>query len=145
SNATTHLLDAMHYRGLLRVVRRDNGIRLYAAHEHAPLDDDPATRRERLDALVDVILRAYAPLPGTTLAGLVGRLRHGTPQWHGELKATLARARERLQHTRVDGVDWYWPEGERPMSSRHAPDESVRLLAPFDPIVWDRRRFELLW
>jgi uncharacterized protein YcaQ len=21
----------------------------------------------------------------------------------------------------------------------------VRLLAPFDPMVWDRRRFELLW
>jgi uncharacterized protein YcaQ len=21
----------------------------------------------------------------------------------------------------------------------------VRLLAPFDPLVWDRRRFELLW
>jgi uncharacterized protein YcaQ len=21
----------------------------------------------------------------------------------------------------------------------------VRLLAPFDPIVWDRRRFEILW
>ena len=34
SNATTHLLDGMHYRGLLRVVRRDSGIRLYAAHEH---------------------------------------------------------------------------------------------------------------
>ncbi|XXT00609.1 crosslink repair DNA glycosylase YcaQ family protein [Sorangium sp. So ce363] len=28
---------------------------------------------------------------------------------------------------------------------RHAPDEAVRLLAPFDPVVWDRRRFELLW
>ena len=25
------------------------------------------------------------------------------------------------------------------------PDQEVRLLAPFDPIVWDRRRFELLW
>jgi uncharacterized protein YcaQ len=25
-----------------------------------------------------------------------------------------------------------------------APD-SVRLLAPFDPVVWDRRRFEILW
>ena len=25
------------------------------------------------------------------------------------------------------------------------PDDAVRLLAPFDPIVWDRRRFELLW
>jgi uncharacterized protein YcaQ len=21
----------------------------------------------------------------------------------------------------------------------------VRLLAPFDPVVWDRRRFEILW
>jgi len=29
SNATTHLLDAMHYRGLLRVTRRDSGIRIY--------------------------------------------------------------------------------------------------------------------
>ena len=30
-------------------------------------------------------------------------------------------------------------------SSRHVPRDEVRLLAPFDPIVWDRRRFELLW
>ena len=26
-----------------------------------------------------------------------------------------------------------------------APDDAVRLLAPFDPVVWDRRRFELFW
>jgi uncharacterized protein YcaQ len=25
------------------------------------------------------------------------------------------------------------------------PHDNVRLLAPFDPIVWDRRRFELFW
>src|SRR4051812_45874047 len=36
SNATTHLLDAMHYQGMLRVVRRDAGIRIYAAHQHGP-------------------------------------------------------------------------------------------------------------
>src|SRR5881275_3506506 len=30
SNATTHLLAAMHYRGLLRVVRREGGVRIYA-------------------------------------------------------------------------------------------------------------------
>ncbi len=23
--------------------------------------------------------------------------------------------------------------------------EAVRLLAPFDPVVWDRRRFEAFW
>jgi uncharacterized protein YcaQ len=43
----------------------------------------------------------------------------------------------------VDGVDWYWPAVGRTVS-RAAPDV-VRLLAPFDPVVWDRRRFELFW
>jgi uncharacterized protein len=143
SSATTHLLDAMHYRGLLRVVRRDNGIRLYAAHEHAPFDDSPAARRERLDALADAVVQAYAPLPGATLSNLVSRLRYGAPQWHGELRATLARAKERLAHARIGSVDWYWPAAERP--SRHMTDDAVRLLAPFDPIVWDRLRFELFW
>jgi uncharacterized protein YcaQ len=42
-------------------------------------------------------------------------------------------------------VDWFWPEGENPGSKRHRIDDEVRLLAPFDPIVWDRRRFEILW
>ena len=45
----------------------------------------------------------------------------------------------------MDGVTWYWPEGELPGSRKHAADDRVRLLAPFDPVVWDRRRFELLW
>ena len=45
----------------------------------------------------------------------------------------------------VDGADWIWPAGEHPASRRHAVDDSVRLLAPFDPIVWDRRRFETFW
>ncbi len=63
SNATTHLLDGMHYRGLLRVTRRENGIRIYAAHEHAPGSADAAARRANLDLLVDIIVRKYAPLP----------------------------------------------------------------------------------
>ena len=145
SSATTHLLDGMHYRGLLRVVRRDSGIRLYAVHEHAPRDDSPAVRQAQLDALVDVIVGKYAPLPALSLSNLIHRLRHGTPQWHADLKTTLQRARERLAHERLGGVDWYWPHDERPASPRHAPADEVRLLAPFDPIVWDRRRFELFW
>ncbi|HEX6707492.1 MAG TPA: crosslink repair DNA glycosylase YcaQ family protein [Albitalea sp.] len=145
SSATTHLLDGMHYRGLLRVVRRDNGIRIYAAHEHAPRDDSPAERQAQIDSLVDVVVGKYAPLPATSLSQLVMRLRYGAPQWHADLKVALKRARERLPHQGLDGVDWYWPQGERPASSRHAPSDEVRLLAPFDPIVWDRRRFELFW
>ena len=140
SNASTQLLDGMHYRGLLRVARRDGGIRLYAAREAtAP----PQDRRAAHDALVDVVVAKYAPLPLATLGQLLSHLGGGVPQWRGERAAALARARARLAHERVDGVDWYWPAADR--LRRAEPEDRVRLLAPFDPLVWDRRRFELFW
>ena len=71
SSATTHLLDQMHYRGLLRVARREAGIRVYAAHEHPPAPRDAAARRARLDALVDVVVAKYAPLTSSGLNRLV--------------------------------------------------------------------------
>ena len=43
----------------------------------------------------------------------------------------------------MEGIDWYWPAGDP--SAANEANEDVRLLAPFDPIVWDRRRFEILW
>ena len=143
SSATTHLLEAMHYRGLLRVVRREAGIRIYAVHEHEAGPRDPATRRAHLDALVDIVVWKYAPLPAASLSSLVRRLRYAVPQWASELERTLQRAKRRLAHARVDGVDWYWPAQEALVVGE--PQEMVRLLAPFDPVVWDRRRFEILW
>jgi uncharacterized protein YcaQ len=143
SRATTHLLDWLHYRGQLRVVRRDAGIRIYAPHEHTPVLRDGATRRVHVDALVDVAVNIYAPLPAASLATLVRRLRYAAPQWQRELGPALQRARLRLARTRVEGIDWYFPENDS-VADLAAPD-SVRLLAPFDPVVWDRRRFELLW
>jgi uncharacterized protein YcaQ len=143
SSATTHLLEAMHYRGLLRVVRRQAGIRVYGLNEHAPGRLDARERRHRLDALVDVVVNVYAPLPAASLSSAVRRLRYAVPQWSNELTGALQRARQRLAHARAGGVDWYWPTGEKPGVVE--PDDNVRLVAPFDPVVWDRRRFELLW
>ena len=143
SNATTHLLDALHYRGVLRVTRRDHGVRVYGLRDAAEPPVDVATRAARLDALVDVVVRKYAPLPSPSLGSLVRRLRYGAPQWRTGLASALARAQRRLAHARVDGVDWYWPEGEDPATFDVEP--YVRFLAPFDPVVWDRLRFELLW
>src|SRR4029453_14150097 len=139
----THLPAQMHSRGLLRVVRRDAGIRVYAVHEHEATPRDAATRRARVDALVDVVVGKYAPLPASSPATVVRRLRYAVPQWSNELGRPLQRARARLAHARVDGVDWYWPADEDPATA--ASHDSVRLLAPFDPVVWDRRRFEMLW
>ena len=143
SNASTHLLDAMHYSGMLRVSHREGGIRIYAAHQHglAPIDDDG--RRARIDALVDVAVGIYAPMPAARLAYVVSRLRFAVPQWYGELKIALQRAKQRLSHANIDGVDWYWPAGEG--ATRCKPDDAVRLLTPFDPTVWDRYRFEIFW
>jgi uncharacterized protein YcaQ len=143
SNATTHLLDQMHYWGFLRVARRVQGIRLYAVRETPPPAasvEDPALV---VDTLIDVLARKYAPLPAPTLAFLVGRLRYAVPQWERYLKAALTRSRERLARARVSDIDWYWPADAS--APREPDDDIVRLLAPFDPIVWDRRRFELLW
>jgi uncharacterized protein len=143
SRATTHLLDLLHYRGLLRVVRREAGIRIYAAHEHAQMVRDSATRRTQVDALVDAVVGLYAPLPAPSLSFVVRRLRYAAPQWRGELGRALQRAKARLAHARVDGLDWYFPQ-EDPRAAP-PPSDVVRVLAPFDPVVWDRRRFELLW
>jgi uncharacterized protein YcaQ len=143
SNATTHLLDAMHYRGLLRVAKRDRGIRIYTAHQHEPGPSNASTRRARIDALLDVVVNLYAPLPGPSLSARVRELRFAVPQWQGELTAALHRVKQRLSHARIDGVDWYWP-GETDVEQRELEDR-VRLLTPFDPVVKDRVRFELLW
>ena len=143
SNATTHLLDAMHYQGMLRVVRREAGIRIYAAHEHKAALIDDETRLARIDALADVAVRIYAPTPFASLRFLLRRLRYAAPQWEDEVTAAIQRAKERLAHARVDGVDWYWPAEEK-IPRSEAP-EKVRLLTPFDPLVWDRDRFQLLW
>ncbi len=143
SNATTHLLDLLHYRGLLRVARRDRGIRIYAVQQHVTDVLDAAARRARIDALVDVVVRKYAPLPASSLADVVRRLRYAVPHWRSELSGALTRCRQRLSRARVGDVDWYWPADE-PLVADAEPD-SARLLAPFDPVVWDRHRFELLW
>ena len=162
SNASTQLLDDMHYRGLLRIAARAGGVRTYAVAEHLP--QRTANPDLAMDALVDVIVHKYAPLPERSLRELIAMLRGGAPQWEGQRPAAFARAKTRLPNTMLDGITWYWPQGESPVARRYgakryggyagyagnaghaaAQHDTVRLLAPFDPVVWDRRRFDLFW
>jgi uncharacterized protein YcaQ len=143
--ASTQLLDGMHYRGLLRIARRDAGVRVYAARTPTPPPADRNEAQARHDALVDLVLAKYAPLPAATFGQLLSHLGGGVPQWRSERAAALARAKARHPSARIEGVDWFWPAGESPRAKRHAFDDEARLLAPFDPIVWDRRRFALFW
>lgn len=144
-NVSTQLLDGLHYRGFLRIKRRDSGTRVYEPVAHPEQDDSPAARRARAERLLDMIVRLYAPLPAASLGYLTSLLRYGAPQLQAEARAACKSARERYAHAVVEGQTWFWPADENPRAGRHAPDARLRLLAPFDPIVWDRRRFSLLW
>jgi uncharacterized protein YcaQ len=141
-NASTHLLDGLHYRGLLRVVRREAGTRVYEAVKHAPSDQTPA---QCATQLVELVGQIYAPLPTRTLAYLVQLLGYGAPQLQAECRDALEAARRDWPQADVNGTRWLWPDGEDPGSKRWRIADEVRLLAPFDPVVWDRLRFEALW
>ncbi|MFT7776737.1 DNA glycosylase AlkZ-like family protein [Roseateles sp.] len=141
SRLSTELLDGLHFRGHLDVVRRDSGTRVYRLGPAWQPHDDPQTA---MDAMADVLIQKYAPLPAGSLSTLISMLASGARQWSDLRRTTLARAKQRLAHARVDGTDWYWPADEDPTRGWRIPSQ-VRLLAPFDPVVWDRRRFELLW
>jgi uncharacterized protein YcaQ len=141
SRLSTELLDGLHYRGHLDVVRRDSGTRVYALSQPWAPHPDP---QAAMDAMADALIQKYAPLPAGSLSQLINMLFHAAHQWQELRKPTFARAKARLAHAKVDGVDWYWPADEDPARGWRIPSQ-VRLLAPFDPVVWDRRRFELLW
>ncbi len=144
-NVSTHLLEGLHHRGLLRVARREAGTRVYEAIERPLRDDSPEARLERAERMMDLLVKLYAPLPSASLSYLCRLLRQGVPHIDAAARQVQERARSRYPHAEVDGQLWFWPQGENPSAARHRVDGRLRFLAPFDPVVWDRRRFRSLW
>jgi uncharacterized protein len=136
SKATTHALDHLHYRGLLRIARREKGIRIYEA---APAARNSLASSERLRKLMLATVNILAPIPERSLLATAARFNNlgNTRTILGE----LLKSGEVEQQT-IEGVTYLWPYSK---SSVDDAPERVRFLAPFDPLVWDRRRFEHLW
>lgn len=140
SKTTTRTLQSLHYQGALRVAERSNGIRLYALANRQPEPMEPA---ERLRQLVLLIANLLGPLSDRSLHAVVQHLARGAPTLEGRrsIVTKLIETGE-LAHSVVDTVRYVWP-GWWALDSR--PNETVRFLAPFDPLVWDRLRFDHFW
>ena len=136
SKATTQALEDLHYRGLVRIARRENGIRVY---KPASPPRESALPAERLKALIMTNAAIFAPSPLKSLQAVVARYRRlGHPR---RMIDELVKSGE-LRREVADGISYVWP------SENTTPAEVprlVRFLAPFDPVVWDRSRFEHLW
>lgn len=145
SSATTRALDALHYRGEARVTRREKGIRLYGIAPHlAEIRANPMDEEARLHGVVHLLAELYGPLPEAGLGYLIGLAGgFGLPHLRTQLRAAYKRvAREELSSATVEGVRYVWPA--RWNFSDFAAPKGVRIVGPFDPLVWDRRRFEHL-
>ena len=141
SKETTQTLQSLHYHGLLRVIRRRDGIRIYAEAPQSPEVLPPEERTRRLLLLVVSIL---APISPVSLGGTLNLMRRGAPglgRMAPAVEALLASGA--LESATVDDERYLWP-AMQPTSALEAP-RGVRFLAPFDPVVWDRRRFAHLW
>jgi uncharacterized protein len=140
SAATTRMLDAMQYRGMLRVVRREGGVRVY---DLAPAFPRPRAAAARADAILALLLRLYAPLPDVCFRQLARSVTKSSlpPEVREPALDRMLKGRK-LRRIDADGARFVMP-GDEPL--RTETEDRVRLLAPFDPVVWDRRRFAHLW
>lgn len=140
SKSTTRSLERLHYLGLIRIVGRENGVRVYGKSTAKHETIDPA---ERLRRLVLTIAKILAPAPESSLQATLRHLGRAAPNLKGRRGAvkTLLRTGD-LESAEAEGVRYVWPAGR---IIRTEPGDVVRFLAPFDPLVWSRTRFEHFW
>jgi len=143
SKRTTRILHSLHYRGLLRVAGREKGIRVYQVVRNARAETGITDPRERLRQLILLIARILAPVPERSLRGALQHLAHAAPALEGRhsVLTGLINSGE-LASSEIEDLRYLWPAG--PLAQKE-PGCIVRILAPFDPLVWDRRRFEHFW
>lgn len=140
SKATKCALERLHYCGLLRIARREKGIRVYEA---ARLPVEPIPPHHRVRKLALVVANILAPVPEKTMQAIVSYLRRSVPGIadHRTVLRELFHSGE-LQRQTIDKISYVWPASG---TVHEEPPRRVLFLAPFDPLVWDRRRFEHLW
>ena len=139
SRASSLALDRLHYYGLVRVAGRINGSRIYEA---LPPQDSELSLDERLEKIIIAVVAVLSPVTLGTLRQALQRIR----AHFGNTSAVIARLLKdgRLEKYDLDGISYIVSPHQLNQEQENLPDK-VWFLAPFDPLIWDRRKFEHLW
>jgi len=137
SQAAKHSLDILNYWGLVRVVGRKKGIKVYEKRVHTKQKSSLVERKKQL---IMTIVNILNPVTEKKLNEALHFIRYQL----GEVKTAIMDLmnEERLFKQSIDGITYIiLPQREIILEM----DNKVRILTPFDPVIWDRRRFEHLW
>lgn len=137
SKETTTVLDNLHHRGLLRVARREKGIRVYSATTGSDHDYTPD---ERARKLILLLVGIFNPCVEKNLR----KLRFSKPPGCN-IKAILDELIDSGEITREVVNDISYLSLTSNETDSGTLENIVRFLAPFDPLVWDREKFHLFW
>lgn len=137
SQATKWVLEDLHGRGYLRVSRREKGIRVYQAVTE-PCGDEDGESRYR--SLLKTTVEVFGPTGVSFLLSEIRHLNHLLPSRKRRLGLVDEMVEEgELDWLEVEGVRYLWI---REFGQGLQVSDQVRILAPFDPLVRNRQRFE---
>lgn len=147
SAASTQALGELQFHGYVRVAERVGGIKVFEpAEPPAELGLDDQTRLDRLSWF---LFETMAPVAPSALRAVINQAKR-----HCYLDASVATAldsvRAQAVELAVDGVVYLrLPDVDlvaiRERAATLAAARPVRIVAPFDALVWDRPRFAHLW
>jgi uncharacterized protein YcaQ len=132
-------LDHLHHSGFLRISGREKGRRIYIINSDI---EQKNTTEKRLQKLVMAIVHILYPVTEQTLHEALIHTR----KYIGNTKPVIERLVKsgNLERQTIDKLTYLWPI-DTVEKSTLSKNHEVKILAPFDPLVWDRRRFEHLW
>lgn len=137
SQATKWILEDLHHHGFLRVCRREKGVRVYEVVDEPWGEADPAARYR---ALLETALEVFGPTGVSFLLSEIRHLNHLLPKRQERLALVECLVEEGVfDWVEVEGVRYLWI---RRLWQNEAVPDRLRILAPFDPLVRNRDRFE---
>lgn len=145
SKSTKMALDHLHYTGHLRIAGREKGIRTY---ELAWKPVDQMSIQERMEKLTMLIISILQPVAESRLTGALNYLRHYSFNWTTSTTKKIIESlilQGLLKREKVDGLSYIWNPADETAAQAMEVRNQVTFLAPFDPVVWDRTRFEHFW